>query len=253
MRRLLGILMCCALPLAAAQAPLTIRLAAEEWPPFVTPTLPDDGVSAAMTRAVLDRLGYRARIDYFPWKRAMDIGLRDTRYAGLLVVYRTAEREALCHFSAPVANTAMVLAWLKDQPVRAGRLADLGGVRIGTVDGYSNGAEFDALVRARQLDVEEGVSDETNLRKLLARRFPVMVIERHVLWHLLATRFPAAERNRIVTDGRLFSPRTMHICFRRSPEGQRQQQAFDDAARAIDLVKFETEYWRRTGQPDSGN
>jgi polar amino acid transport system substrate-binding protein len=251
-RAMAAALLCCALHAADAQTPRTIRFAAEEWPPFVTPTLPEDGMSGALMRATLDRLGYEARIDYFPWKRAMELGLHDSRYAGLLAVWRSAEREKTCHFSVPIGSTLTVLAYLKDKPVRASRLDDLRGVRVGTVAGYSNGEEFDALAARQQLDVEEGVNDETNVRKLLARRFPAMLIERRVLRHLLATRIAAADRDRIAVNERLFAERSVHVCFKRSPEGLAQQRAFNDAARGFDFAQMERDYWRRVGQQGGG-
>jgi polar amino acid transport system substrate-binding protein len=233
---------------AAAQTPQTIRFAAEEWPPFVSDTLPDDGLSGAMLRATLDRLGYTARIDYFPWKRTMDVGLNDGRYAGFLAVWRTPEREKLCHFSSPVGTTLTVLAYLKDKPVRAGQLADLRGMRIGTVDGFANGEEFDALVRQGQLGVEIGVNDETNLRKLLARRYPAILIERRVLRHLLTTRFAGVDRDRIAANERLFRERSVHVCFKRTQVGLVQQRAFNDAAKNVDFGQVEKAYWRRIGE-----
>ena len=233
---------------AAAQTPQTIRFAAEEWPPFVSDTLPDDGLSGAMLRATLDRLGYTARIDYFPWKRTVELGLNDGRYAGFLAVWRTPEREKLCHFSRPVGTTLTVLVYLKDKPVRAGQLADLRGMRIGTVGGFANGDAFDALVRQGQFGVEEGVNDETNMRKLLARRYPAIVIERRVLRHLLTTRFTAADRDRIAVNERLFRERSVHVCFKRTQAGLVQQRAFNEAARNVDFGQVEKAYWRRIGE-----
>jgi polar amino acid transport system substrate-binding protein len=236
------------LPAAVAQTPQTIRFAANEWPPYVSDALPDDGLSGAMLRSTLDRLGYTARIDYFPWKRAMDLGLNDGRYGGFLAVWRTPEREKLCHFSSPIGSTLTVLAYLKDKPVRAGELADLGGVRIGTVAGFANGDAFEALVRQRRLDVEEGRDDETNVRKLLARRYPAILIERRVLRHLLTTRFAAADRGRIALNEQLFGERSIHVCFKRTPAGLVQQRAFNDAAKSVDFAQVEKAYWRRIGE-----
>ncbi|HEX8606259.1 MAG TPA: transporter substrate-binding domain-containing protein [Pseudoduganella sp.] len=233
---------------AAAQTPRTIRFATAEWPPLVSNALPDDGLSGAMLRTVLDRLGYTARIDYYPWKRALDQGLHDSRYAGIVGIFRTPERENLCHFSTPIGTTLTVLAYLKDKPVRAAQPDDLQGVRIGTVAGYSNDARFDALAGQHRLDVEEGVDNETNLRKLLARRFPAILIERRVLRHLLASGFPAVERDRIAINERLFQKRSVHVCFKRTAAGLVQQKAFNDAAKQVDFGQVEKDYWRRVGQ-----
>jgi len=233
--------------LAAAPAPLApLRFAGEEWAPFVGRALPDDGLSGSFMRAVFERAGYAAQIDYYPWKRAMELGLNDPRYAGLLAMWRTPEREKLCHFSSSIGNTLNVLAFLKAAPVQAAELAALQSVRVGTVAGYSNGEQFDTMVKEGLLTVDESVNDETNLRKLLSRRFPAIVIEKRVLRHLLASGpFSKAERVRIAYSDQLFKERTVHVCFKRTEEGQRLQQVFNEAAREFDLARIERDYWRR--------
>jgi polar amino acid transport system substrate-binding protein len=238
----LGLLLAWQAPAIAAR---TVRLAAEEWPPFLSATLPDNGMSGAYSSAVFTRIGSAVAIDYFPWKRTMEVGMNDARYAGLLAVWRTPQREALCHFSAPIGSTMNVLAYLKEAPVAASTLRDLREVRVGTVAGYSNGEEFDGLVRRGVLHVQEGVNDETNLRKLFSKRFDAMVIEKRVLRHLLTSHFTRADRERIAFTDHLFHERTVHICFQRTPAGQAQQRAFNEAARDIDLSKFERDYLRR--------
>lgn len=238
----------CLLPVwqGPAIAAPAVRLASEEWPPFVSAALPDNGLSGAYSAAVFARLGSAATFDYFPWKRTMEVGMNDPRYAGLLAVWRTPQREAHCHFSSPIGSTMNVLAYLREAPVVASSLRELRSARVGTVAGYSNGEEFDGLVRRGVLSVQEGVNDETNLRKLLSKRFDAMVIEKRVLRHLLAgPHFTRAERDRIAFAENLFHERTVHICFQRTPAGQAQQRAFNDAARDIDLSKFERDYLRR--------
>jgi polar amino acid transport system substrate-binding protein len=224
-----------------------LRMAAEDWPPYVTPVLPANGVTGAMVSAVLARLGNRLDVDYFPWKRTMEFGLHNPSYAGFMAVWRTAEREKLCYFSLPLGSSQSVLAYLKDARLHATSLAGLRAVRVGTVGGHSNGEQFDALVRQGVLNVEEGLNDETNLRKLLSKRFPAMVVEKRVLRYLLASPQFRSERERVGVATHLFSERTVHVCFQRTPEGLSRQRAFNEAARELDLPKIERDYWRRLG------
>ncbi|WP_256081437.1 ABC transporter substrate-binding protein [Massilia sp. YIM B04103] len=249
--RPLALMLWLLLPCASAfAAPAdSVRFAAEDWPPFITPTLPGHGLSGTLVSAVYEKLGQSARVEYFPWKRTMEFGLHHPRYAGFMAVWRTPEREKLCHFSAPIGNTQTVLVFLKDAPLQASGLAELTGMRIGTVAGYSNGEQFDGMARQGLLRAEEGVNDEINLRKLLSKRFPAIVVEKHVLRHLLynSGRFTKAERERITFSEQAFKERPVHICFKRTAEGLAQQKAYNDAAREIDLAKFEREYWRRIG------
>jgi polar amino acid transport system substrate-binding protein len=231
-------------PALAAQPPV-LRFATEEWPPFFSRSLPGEGLTGTLVGAVVARMGHAGRIDYFPWKRAMELGLRDPRYAGVVAMLRNPEREKLCHFSSAVGSRQMVLAYLKERPVSAAALTDLRGMRIGTVAGYSNGEQFDALVRSRVLDAEEGLNDQINLRKLFAQRFPAIVIEKRMLRYLLAAgNYTPAARNRVEIVENLFAVRSVHVCFQHTPLGLKRQQAFDEAARTLDLTRIERDYWR---------
>lgn len=230
---------------ALASEPPVLRFATEEWPPFFSRSLPGNGLTGTLIGAVVARMGQRGQIDYYPWKRAMELGLRDARYAGVVAMLRNPEREKLCYFSSAVGNRQTVLAYLKDQPLPSAALADLRGKRIGTVAGYSNGEQFDALVRSGVIEAEEGTNDQINLRKLFARRFPGIVIEKHMLRYLLAAgRYTPAQRERIGTVEHLFTMRTVHVCFQHTAQGLARRQAFDEAARTLDLARIERNYWR---------
>ena len=234
---------------ALAAGPAVLRFATEDWPPFFSARLPGNGLTGTLLEAVLQHMDATARIDYFPWKRAMQLGLNDHHYAGALAMFRTAEREKLCYFSTAIGSRQTVLAYLKDEPVTAARLEDLRGVRIGTVAGYSNGEAFDALVRSGVLTVDEGLNNDMNLRKLLHRRFSAVVVEKRMLRYTLAGRgYTQAERDRIVIAEHLFPERSVHVCFQRTEEGLKRQRAFDEAAREVDLARIERDYWRTIGQ-----
>lgn len=251
-----SLLTCCIVPAVQAQVAPTarvVRFAAEDWPPFVSPRLPAEGISAAMVSAVFERMGYLVKYDYFPWKRTMQFGLGSPRYAGFMAVWRSAEREKLCHFSVPIGNTLGVLAYLKEDGSPGATLRQLGKLRIGTVAGYANGEQFDAMVARGELRPEEGLNDATNLKKLLMRRYRVIVIERHVLQQLMmGPEFSKAERERIAFVDTAFRERTVHVCFKRDADGALLQKHFNEAAREVDLARLERDYWKRLEQMLAG-
>ncbi|MGK5022153.1 transporter substrate-binding domain-containing protein [Janthinobacterium lividum] len=223
-----------------------VRFAAEDWPPFISRSLPADGISGVMVSSVFARLGYTVRYEYFPWKRTVQFGLTSPRYAGFLAVWRTPEREKLCHFSVPVGNTQAVLAYLKEDGSPGATLAQMGKLRIGTVAGYANGEQFDGMVARGELKTEEGLNDATNLKKLFIKRYRVILIERQVLQHLLMGRnFSKAERERIAIIDTIFKERSVHVCFKRDEEGAAYQKRFNEAARDIDMLRLERDYWKR--------
>lgn len=248
--KLLMLVSLLAWPAVQAARPVAgMRFASLEWPPYSSRALPQDGVASAVISAVLQRRGLLASFDYFPWKRAVAAGALDPNYAGYLPTWRSAEREKTCYFSTPIASTSTVFAYLRDAPLRIASLADLKDERVGVVAGYANGDDFDTLVAGGLLRIDEGLSDSVNLRKLLAGRMRVMVVEKHVLRHLLAgSEFTAAERARVVIAENLVKDRPVHICFKHTPEGMAERQAFNDAARELDLAKIEHDYLKSIGE-----
>jgi polar amino acid transport system substrate-binding protein len=231
---------------AADEVPQVLRLASLEWLPYVGPGLAQDGLSGAVAAAVAKRIGYTAKIDYFPWTRAMQVGREDEGFAGYFPAYYTEERARQCHFSAPMGYSTLGLAYLKDKPLKWQVASDLVGMRIGVVAGYSNGAELDALVKQGRLTTDASPGDAFNLKKLLAGRVQAAVIDSSVLRYLLITEPDLMkERERISFHENAIAKLSLHVCFKRTPAGLKLQQSFDDALQIVDIKKIEAAYFQK--------
>lgn len=229
----------------AAEDPTPVlRLASLEWLPYVGPGLAQDGLSGTVATAVARQFGYAAKVEYFPWTRAMQMGREDEGYSGYFPAYYTEERARTCHFSAPIGHSTLGLAYLKDQPLKWKAVGDLAGTKVGVVAGYSNGAEFDALAKRGKLTIDASPGDAFNLKKLLAGRVQAAVIDRAVLRYLLLTE-PSlkGERERIAFHENILAELSLHVCFKRTPAGQKLQQTFDSALATVDLKKIEAAYF----------
>ena len=244
--RVLGLLLCLALPVRAAEAPRILRLASLEWLPYVGSQLQQHGLSSFIVDSAARKFGHRVQIDYFPWTRAMQLGLRDAHYAGYFPAYYTEERARQCYFSTSIGSSTVGLAYLKNAPLQWQTLQDLSGLTIAVVAGFSNGPAFDALVREGRLHVDPSPSDMLNLRKLVAGRVDAVVIDRLVLRYLLLTE-PSLlqERERILFHDKPLAELPLYICFKRTPQGLALQQAFDAALRTLPLRRIESEYFQR--------
>jgi polar amino acid transport system substrate-binding protein len=254
--RALGLLLLCAASpvladdMRAVTAPAAMRLASLEWPPFVGSRLEQEGVSAVTAASAARKFGYRLQIDYFPWTRAMQLGLHDARYAGYFPAYYTEERARYCYFSGPIGTSTIGLAYLKNTPLRWRTLQDLHPLTIAVVAGFSNGTAFDAMLREGGLHVDASPSDILNLRKLLARRVDAVVIDKRVLRYLLLNEPELfTHRERIAFHDRTLAELPLHVCFRKSPQGRALQQAFDDALHTLPLRRIENDYFQRLEGP----
>jgi polar amino acid transport system substrate-binding protein len=232
-----------ALQPARAETP-PLHLASLEWLPYVGRSLPDGGLSGAVAKSVAARFGYGITIDYFPWKRAMQVGGSDPDYVGYFPAYHTPERAQQCHFSAPMGNSTVGLAMLAETPLHWRMLDDLAGNKLGVVLGYSNGEAFDQMVKGGKLLVDASESDTINLKKLLAGRIRAAVIDKAVLRYLLASDPTLSkERSKLIFDEQPIAVLTLHVCFQRTPLGLKLKQSYDAALRHTEISKIENAYF----------
>lgn len=241
---------CAGWPLLAAAEPASVmRLASLEWIPYVGAQLHQEGWSGSVVHAGAQQAGYLGRIDYFPWNRAMQLGMKDAAYAGYFPAYYTEERARKCHFSAPIGTSTIGLAYLKGTPLEWNKLSDLNALKIGVVAGFSNGPEFDALADTGQLNVDASPNDMLNLRKLLAHRVDAVVIDALVMRYLAATEPGiAAKREQLAFHAKPLAALSLHVCFQRTEQGRKMQLAFDAALRTLPLRKMEEQYFQRLQQ-----
>lgn len=164
------------LPLAA-----TPRLATLEYPPYCSETLPGGGSIVELTERAFATQGYRPRIDFLPWARVR-AALRNGTYQGALALWPPEIKEENLIASRPLFYSQLGLFVRKRYPVPFHSLDDLRGHRVGTVRGYG----YPARILSSGIVVEEAVDDISNLRKLEARRFNLVLLERIVGEHLIA-------------------------------------------------------------------
>jgi polar amino acid transport system substrate-binding protein len=228
---------------AAVEPVKTIQLASLEWMPFSGATLPDNGLSGAVIAEVEKRLGNSVKVQYFEWKDAIAKVEADAGFAGYFPVYYTTERaEVKCHLSQPIGKSETGIGYLKESPVQWKKLTDLASFKIGVVEGYANSPEFDAAVKQGRQSVEPTSSDTNNVRKLVTKKVPGIVIDKLVLRFLT---MKTGAKDSVMFSDHLLAENTLHVCFRRSPAGKALQEAFDAELKKVDVSKLEAAYLKR--------
>jgi len=229
----------------SVEQPQAIRLASLVWSPYVGPGLPQNGLSAAIADNAARTFGQHIQVDYFPWARAMRVGIQLPEYAGYFPAYYTEERTRECYFTNSLGKSTLGLAFLKSRPLQWSTLTDLSNKNIGIVLGYSNGEAFDKRVKDGKQKFDVSSMDSSNIRKLLGGRIDAAAIDKSVLRYLLATDPSlAGARDLIDFHDRPLAELTLHICFKRTPAGRELKEKFDQALLHIDLQKIENDYFR---------
>ncbi|CAD5107372.1 substrate-binding periplasmic protein [Zestomonas carbonaria] len=180
MLRMTGLLfLALLLPSAAHASPL--RLATLEYPPYTSEALPSGGVIAELVTHAFASQGHSVRIDVLPWARAR-AEVNNGRYQGALPLWPKEVSEGGLNGSRPLLYSELGFFSRAGQPVRFDDLSELKGQRVGIVRGYG----YPDSVLHSGFVGEEVVDDLSNLRKLVARRFDLVLLERRVGDHLAA-------------------------------------------------------------------
>lgn len=163
------------LPLAAEP-----RLAAPEYPPYSSASLPAGGSFVELTRSAFATQGYNPDIDFMPWAR-IRAKLHSGRYQGALPLWPREVREEKLRASRPLFYSQLGLFVRRNTPLVFSSLDDLRGLRVGVVRGYG----YPAHITNSGIHIEEAVDDLSNLRKLAAKRFDLVLLERRVGEYLI--------------------------------------------------------------------
>ena len=175
----LGLLLLSLLTCLGLQA-REIRLASLDYPPFSSPRLQEGGTLVALSRAALELHGHSLVVDYMPWARVV-LAIKRGDYDGALPLWPTDLVGLDLRPSRPLAYSEMGFFIRRDSPLLGLPLEELNGLRVGIVRGYA----YPKRLLSGGLIPEEAASDISNLRKLAARRFDLVLLEREVGLHLL--------------------------------------------------------------------
>lgn len=163
-----------------AQAEPQLRMATLEYPPYSSEHLPDGGSIVALTRRAFAVRGHSLQIDFMPWARVR-MGLRNSSYQGALALWPQEVKEEGLLASRPLFYSELGLFVRNDHPLPFNQLQELRGQTLGIVRGHG----YPQHILEAGLSLEEAVDDISNLRKLKARRFDMVLLEHIVGNHLI--------------------------------------------------------------------
>lgn len=154
-----------------------------EYPPFASESMTGDGATIEVLREALALRGWEVEVRFLPWARVpMEIAHGEAD--GALPCWPAEVQRFGLQMSEPLFMSRLGFFVRTSDLARLDVSLDgMKGKRIGSVRGYGYP---DSLDRAGVIR-EDAMDDETNFKKLAARRFDYVVLERAVGDYLLAT------------------------------------------------------------------
>ncbi|MCY1501983.1 Bacterial extracellular solute-binding protein, family 3 [compost metagenome] len=181
MPRLSPLLLSLILLLASWAHATPLRLATLEYPPYCSQALENGGSIVELVTRAFASQGQAVQIDFLPWARVR-AELGSGRYQGALALWPREIQEERLVASRPLFYSELGFFSRSGKPVPFHSLADLRGRKVGIVRGYGYP---DNLLHSGFVS-EEAVDDLSNLRKLAAGRFDLVLLERVVGNYLIA-------------------------------------------------------------------
>ncbi|MFG6485429.1 substrate-binding periplasmic protein [Roseateles sp. BYS78W] len=176
----------------AAAPPVKLTGITENLPPLNY--LDEDGpqgFSVELLRLMAAQAGFGLEIQVLPWVRAVQLAEVD-RNSVLFSLTRTPEREAQFQWVGPIAERRILLYKLANRAdLKLTQLGDLGSSRIGVVRDSAADRQLQAQGLRPGQQLEHGLDDATNLRKLLAGRMEyIVLLDWAAAWNLRQLQLP---------------------------------------------------------------
>lgn len=192
-RSCLALTTCLGLPAFAAPARPALVGYTENLPPL---NHQDEygaaqGFSVELLRLMAADAGVPLEVLVLPWQRAVQMA--DAQPGSVLFsLTRTPEREAHFQWVGPIAQRRILIYKLASRAdLTLAQLGDLGSARIGVVRDSAADKQLQAAGLKPGLQLEHGLDDATNVRKLLAGRMEyVTLLDWAAAWNLRQMQLP---------------------------------------------------------------
>lgn len=185
MKRMVVVIVVCAMVWSASCSARVIKLLAEPWPPYVIVDAKGEvsGADVEVTRAVLEGMGYQVQIVIRPWRRVLSEA-QSLQADGVIDLFYKKERESWVVYPVePLSVSGEVIFSLKRKPVRYDSLASLKGLRIGIQQDYFYGYEFDRATQFKKIAMTGTDNIAKQLTLLQMDRLDGVVMNEYVGQH----------------------------------------------------------------------
>ncbi len=149
------------------------------------------GFSVELLRMMAVAAGLSLELQVMPWQRTVQMAEAQPGSV-LFSLTRTPEREAQFQWVGPIAQRRILIYRLASRAdLKLAQLGDLGAMRIGVVRDSAADKQLQAAGLKPGVQLEHGLDDATNVRKLLAGRMEfVVLLDWAAAWNLRQMKLP---------------------------------------------------------------
>ena len=156
----------------------TVKITTGEWKPYISKEFRHGGVILHIVREAFARKGIEAKIEFFPWARAVKYVENGSWDAMAVTASRHSVEGAAYHYSDAVYIGEDVVFHLKDRTLRGNSFADLKGLTFGAVLSYDYTAEYRKALEDGRITQVVAPRAELLFPMLVAKRFDAFIMDR---------------------------------------------------------------------------
>jgi polar amino acid transport system substrate-binding protein len=170
----------------------TVKLAADDLPPYYGPTMPNNGPIAEIIIEAFKRVGYEATIDFLPfWINVMK-SVKNGKYTAGFTGFFSKEREKDYTFSEPL-NVFCRFVFLKKKKIniKLEKVDDLKPYRIGVTHGYLY--NFPGFNGKNGLKKVPAISNKVDIENLIKGRLDLVLVDKVIADYIIDKNFSACK------------------------------------------------------------
>lgn len=203
------------------------------------------GFSVELLRLMTAQAGVRLELQVLPWQRAVQVAEAQPDSI-LFSLTRTPEREAQFQWVGPIAQRRILIYRLASRTdLTMTQLSEIGTARIGVVRDSAADRQLQAVGLRPGVQLEQGLDDATNVRKLLAGRMEyVALLDWAAAWNLRLLQLPYGSLQPVMEQD---SARSYYYGLRLDTDPalvRRLQQALDTLKRDGRYERLRQRYFR---------
>lgn len=157
-----------------------LQFAVDPYPPYTiqsgNETVFSSGFTVEIAKEIFSKMGYEAVFNVVPFERGIEM-MKNGDMDGMMTVYKNTERESFLDYpKESIAPDSQSFFTLKGSDIKYdGNLNNLKGKKVGIIQGYTYGDDFDNAVKNGVFTVETANDEASNLEKLLNNRVDVIL------------------------------------------------------------------------------
>lgn len=165
-------------------SPKHITISSGEWAPHFSSRLPGGGrLSQVVTESfALEHIDVEYK--YFQWSKSLMLAETGVVDASIGWIY-SVEREQLFLYSDPLSINKDVFLYLANRKINWEKISDLHGLKIGVIDSFYYGQEFEQAEISGEITVIRNKSEQQNFRLLLSGQIDLTIGEESVIQRIM--------------------------------------------------------------------